>query len=115
MNEDTATVDALKEIAALLRRRVEQEAEEAELRNHFRERSAKMEEQIAAVPTYEQREKEVETRMGDAMKMAREQSDENKRTKEKLDAETRDFREKLLAEFARHNRLLERIAAHLDK
>ncbi len=109
MNEDTSATAALHEIANLLRRRVEQQDEAVE-------RAAQREKASDALSAQSRSVMEESRQSSRDLRVEMEQRrEEAKQEKGQADAEQRAFREKLLAEFARHNDLLERIATQLEK
>lgn len=111
------TVTALQEIAALLRRRVEQQDEAAahsrDMAHRSEERLAKMDPMKIELPDFSSTNKDM-ARMMESVRSAGEQRrEEERQERDQRYEEERQFRQRLLHELERHNELLETLVARL--
>ena len=117
MDENIAA--SLQEIAALLRRRVEQQDEQArrseELHRHSEERFAKMDVFKSETPDFSRIQEDGEKQISEIRRASEERLIENNKKAERRQEEEREFRAHLLAELERNNTSLERICAALEK
>lgn len=99
---DETTV-ALQEIAGLLRRRVEQHDEALK---QSAERIAKMDAQMVPRPDFDKFREENEQRVSEYTDKAEQRRQQEEQQRERLQAEDRQFKQRLIAELERHNLLL---------
>jgi len=113
------TVAALQEIAGLLRRRVEQQDEQArrseELHKQSEERFAEMDVFKSEMPDLPKMQQDSENLMEEFRQEVEQRRAGEKREKERLQEEDRQFKQRLLAELERHNTAIEHLLARLER
>ncbi len=108
MPDDTTA--ALQEIASLLRRRVQQQAEMAE---RSEKRMVEIAERNAATLSPDKIHEEGQRRSEELRATLLKGDEETRQQKAHFQEEERQFKQRLLAELERHNALLERLLSRL--